>query len=382
MTSRLKNRTFAALITASLLAIFSTVQAAPYFIDNSSDREYFLPGTLEEKSDFNFNISPGNKAESKLTFVNRTTLDKKYSLAAVDSEINNQQHIVFKNVSDPTNVINTWIAFDQTNINVPAGTAQIIPFTINVPADTYPGSYYGGISITHGRAEQDDNTPAPSFGVTVQSRNVVALTINVAGTVLNDYRVTPFGFLPDEKVYTLTINNDGNVLMSFEGKINVTTNSPFAEPKVVELSIPQFRMLPGTSITKKIEFSDVPFFGELSAQLEGELKAFNGIKNEYELITQIKEGRTDTVFSWPLVYGFTTILAILILVLSLSMYSSRKYLKECTNYQVEGNETLIEIAEKHQMNWKKLARINSLRPPYSLKPNQKLLVHVSKKNKS
>lgn len=382
MTSRTKTRTVATLITISLLAIFSTVQAAPYFIDNSSDREYFLPGTLEEKSDFNFNISPGNKTDSTITFVNKTSLDKKYSLAAVDSEINNQQHIVFKNVSDPTNVVNTWITFDQTDINVPAGTTLTIPFNINVPTDTYPGSYYGGISITHGRAEKEDIQPAQAFGVTVQSRNVVAFTINVAGTVSNNYRVAPFDFLPEDSAYTLTINNDGNVLMSFEGKILVNTNAPFTTSKEVTLSIPQFKLLPGTSITKKIELSDMPFFGELSAQLEGDLKAFNGIKNEYELITQIKEERTDTVFSWPLLYGFTTILAILILALTLSMYSSRKYLKECTDYQVEGNETLTEIAQKHQMNWKKLARINKLHPPYSLKPNQKLLVHVSKKNKS
>jgi LysM repeat protein len=48
---------------------------------------------------------------------------------------------------------------------------------------------------------------------------------------------------------------------------------------------------------------------------------------------------------------------------------------------VKKNDTIINIAEKFKMNWKFLAKINKLTPPFVIKEDQTILVKNSKLSK-
>ncbi len=52
-----------------------------------------------------------------------------------------------------------------------------------------------------------------------------------------------------------------------------------------------------------------------------------------------------------------------------------------TPYKVTGQETLTEIADKFQVNWKKLSWINNLKPPYILKAGETLFIPKKKVRK-
>jgi LysM repeat protein len=45
-------------------------------------------------------------------------------------------------------------------------------------------------------------------------------------------------------------------------------------------------------------------------------------------------------------------------------------------------DTLTSLAKKHGVSWKKLARVNNIKAPYSLTSGEQILVPVKKANKN
>ena len=46
------------------------------------------------------------------------------------------------------------------------------------------------------------------------------------------------------------------------------------------------------------------------------------------------------------------------------------------NYIVQSGETLEQIAKKYRISWKNLAKMNKIKPPYTIKGGQKIIVPI------
>jgi LysM repeat protein len=55
--------------------------------------------------------------------------------------------------------------------------------------------------------------------------------------------------------------------------------------------------------------------------------------------------------------------------------------KNSDSYTVKTGDTIINIAKAKNISWKTLAKVNKLKAPYEVTPDQKILIPKSKKNK-
>lgn len=363
------------LLLLGVIFVFQTTLAAKPLLDKKNP-EYYLKGTLEETSAFNYNLSAGEKITDNITLVNNSLTDSfTYLLQGVDSEINNQQIIVFKGQTADSTNIGKWLSFDKNTVTVGPESSLTIPFTIQTPANAYPGTYYGGISI-----QKQDLTEKPeltqSFVVKTQTRQVLGLTVNLAGSLDKSYKMSPLIYDQKTQNYLFTIENTGNVILSFEGDLKVNSNNYLGTTDTTS-QVHTFRILPQTSVTKTIHFPSAPIFGSNSAELLGELQYFNGINNSNEPLDNISLTVTTTFFSWAIVGLAMGIILLLVLILILTIAREKLYLRDCVKYTVQKDDTVESVAKKYNMSWKKLVGINKLSAPYTLTPDQKILVHES-----
>lgn len=371
---------YAICLLLGITFVFQTTLASKPFLEKTNP-EYFLRGTLEETADFNFNINAGEQLVNQITIVNNSPTAISYNLDGVDSSINNQQVIVFNSQSAENPNLGKWLTFEKRQITVEPDTSLTIPFTIAIPTDAFPGTYFGGISIQKIPATAPTTSDSgSSMSVRSLTRQVLGLTINIAGTLDKSYNISPLEYDKVRKVYLYTIENTGNVLMSFKGSLNITSNNLWdSTGKSIDIS--NFKILPHKSVTKTIAFQEFPLFGTTNASVNGQLEYFNGLKNSYESLETVTLTNETTSFSWPIlgiVIGLIFFLLILIIYLTIK---EKRYLQHCVMYTVKQDETIEGIAKDHNMDWKKLAKINKLTAPYTIKPSQKILVHESSKVK-
>lgn len=341
--------------------------------------EYYLKGTIEEVKDFNFQIAPGSSVSDQITIINNTDSQIDYTISSVDSETNNQGLVVFKNTWQENPNIGQWLKFDQQEVTVRAKERLSLPFTINVPAGSYPGTYYGGISIQK-KSSKSENADQPSFAVKVQTRQVLGLIVDIPGTVDRTFQFGDLQYDSMKGRYQFTINNTGNALLSFEGNLAIASSDLFSNFQE-EIIIEKFRILPQNNLTKIILAPRQPLFGLQEAALTGELKVYDAVLDESVPLASVEKKVTTHFFAWNIIQILAGALCLLILLTLANIIAEKHYLKQCISYAVDKNESLEDIAKKFGMHWKKLAKINKLRAPYALKPDQKILVHESKIHK-
>jgi len=356
--------------------VFQSTLAAKPILDDKVP-EYLLKGTTEQASEYNFNIAPGGTVTDYLTIVNNTDQPISYNLEGVDSQINNQQMIVFNANKLQSPNLGQWITFEKNTVTVEAKSSLQIPFTVSVPSDAFPGSYNGGISIQKIVTDSFDTTDK-NFVVKVQTRQVLSLITHVSGETKSTFVLGELNYDANKKTYSFSIENTGNTILSFEGQLTISGND-FLEQVEKEIKVEKFRILPNTTVNQKVLYLTPPLFGNHQVVLNGELMYFDGVKNADQPLDTVQLSLTHSFADWNIIYWTLGVILLLLLLLVVLILREKSYLKQCTEYLVKTDDTLITIAQEHQMSWKKLARINKISAPYSIKPGQKILVHEKQK---
>jgi nucleoid-associated protein YgaU len=100
----------------------------------------------------------------------------------------------------------------------------------------------------------------------------------------------------------------------------------------------------------------------------------------------IKYGENQTIeknisffiIPWPLIFLIVVLIILFFLCRLLWRLWLAKAKLKMETYIVKKNQTIMDIAEKYGVSWKKLARINNLKPPYALKERETLFVPKKK----
>ena len=106
----------------------------------------------------------------------------------------------------------------------------------------------------------------------------------------------------------------------------------------------------------------------------------------------VKSGKTLTRLEWPSVWfwSFPTPVALAIEVIVLLVLAfggflfwlsqkRKRWIKEnWVFYEIKSGEDIKSLAERFDVSWKLLARVNKLKPPYALKTGQKIKVPPTK----
>lgn len=333
-----------------------------------------------EKSELrqlSFELGPNESKRNSVVVENITDKTITVDLYGADGTQSNLGTFALSLRSFESNHIGNWITLDESTIQLEPRGKQVIPFTIKLPEKPTPGVYSGGIAAELINTDKNEQS---GTGVTTTARNVIKIFVSVPGEIQHSFEWKDFSYEPKTETskakFHLSYKNTGNTIIIAEQKIELKG--------IPALKFPTFdlataNILQGREINVNKKWADPPYFGFYKAYATVTFSEYDIINNKKirgETIT-----RVININFLPLIETVIILLLTLVLVIFLinKAIKDTKLRKSLKNYKVAKDETLQSIAEKTGTNWKIIAKINKLKPPYTIIPGQKILLPPVKK---
>lgn len=308
---------------------------------------------------------------------------------AVDADSSESGSFILKFESESQKGIGAWTTVENEDYELDPGERVDVPFKIEVPVDTSPGQYLGGI-VAESKANSENtvkklcssNQVCPT-GVGVSTRIGARVYLTVPGTAKEDVLWEEFKYtkgLTGKSYFNFKIINNGNV--SYEPRAHITIYDTIGGI-YDEFEAPLGTSLPNTTIDSKIPWTkESPIFGKYSA--EAKITFPKRFHSASATLLQGSAVEPRTITLWVIPWG---IICIFIVLVAIGSGSYAWYLKRlntiiesCEKYTVGPDEDIVHLAKKRNVSWKLIAKINKLKPPYTIRKGSIIL--VPKKNKN
>lgn len=328
------------------------------------------------KSIFIFNLAGGSSKTDAVRVVNNGNEVKVVEIYATDSELASGGSFACTQKSDNQTKVGTWIEFEKSEISLEPATNQIVNFTLTVPSGTDVGEHNGCVVIQ----EKSKSPDAVGNGVQLNFRSALRTVVTVPGKIVKDAEFTSLNVNHKTNKYTLTAElvNKGNV--SLDTDVQIAVKDLFGREVYKNGGTYPLLAQKNTTILN-FEFKQ-PFWGGIykssgRASYNGDIKASLGsvaAKN----VSKSSPTRWFVAAPQPvaLILYLIVILAAALLIKRIFYRSKRhKAVKSSwVTYRVKNSDTIFKLAKSRHTNWKTIARINKLKPPYELKSGSEILL--------
>jgi hypothetical protein len=369
-----------------------------------------VPSNPAERQ-FSLEIAPGEEKQASVVIENLSDGPITLRLYGADGTLSNQGTFALTTLSTTQQHIGKWVNFKEPTLKLEARQHKEIGFTVTVPTSATPGIYSGGIAAESGGAQtvtaQAANATAQSGAISISSRIVVKIFVSVPGKKINNYEWTGFSYEspanggngngngktplenksaapppPNGKpgTFKLHYKNTGNTVIVVDQEIGIS-GFPMQSDTI---KMPSATLLQGSEIEIPAKWENEPFFGFYTAKASATF-------SEYDIVSNTKkDSRTETreisvyvplkanTTPGKIVLALLGLLLLVIIILAVTII--RKYLlkRRCSPYVVQTGDTITSIAEMCKINWKRLAKLNKLKAPYTIKAGQKILALLQK----
>jgi hypothetical protein len=326
------------------------------------------------QSIFVHTLNPGQQTKDGVQVINNTPQTKTILVYAVDSQVSSGGAFACAQAADKPLSVGSWITLDKKEVTLTTGGKQVVDFTIKVPKNASPGEHNGCIVIQDTKQQKSPD----SNGIVLSLRSAIRVAIRVPGDIQKGLAFTGLGMDPkgEEKLLlSAALKNNGNV--SLDTQLNVKLRYWFG--LAAETAGGSFPVLASSEGRYNFETSR-PFWGgwyrlAATAQYNDDPNVSLG---EGKPTAGLQQSKWVYIAPDPLaaILQVTILASLLGLAVwwTLRRKQHRRALHRARTHIVKPGENLHTIAETHGMPWKRLARLNNLKPPYQLKPGQSLLV--------
>lgn len=209
--------------------------------------------------------APGKTFTQSVALRNDSDSPLDLRLGAVDAATAQMGGSSFALESDQPVQMATWITLDKTSVTMAAKASLTVPFRVTVPSDAVSGVHLAGISVLVPVAKDATVEGRNNAGasVTVQSRRVIAVQVNLPGAADPELAITGVAPVarPDGLYLEIAVDNTGRGTTKGEGVVNLADDG-FER----QFSIDTF--VPGTSIAYPIKWTDKALDGDHPAHVE------------------------------------------------------------------------------------------------------------------
>ncbi len=325
------------------------------------------------------------KKENKITYLCQTSIAdlekdmQEYGFLEKKKHINQNQQELLKE----------WCKGNKlVKLKLKPQERVIVPFIFKVPQNVDVGEHIGGILIQ--KVDDNKNINVGGSAVKLTIRIGVRIYETVPGKVVKKLKLEKFSVKknfkefdlsryffaywigkgnpkPEEYIVSSTIKNEGNVSIEHQDIIHIQNLIFKTKKENIER---QFQVLRGSKFDSNYGWHN-PRFGWYSFQKEIKYKDSNN---------QVHTLFTDKIKIWIIPWR-EIVLAIIILIIVYLGYKIWKYRQKkkyggegWIKYEIKEGDNINNLAEKYQIKWKVLAKTNKLKPPYTLKTGQTILV--------
>ena len=333
----------------------------------------FYPENASSRQ-FSFELNPGESATDNVILHNLDPEETTVELYGGDGTQTNLGTFALVLKSAEQRHVGMWVKFKEGTYKLDPDEKISIPFTVEIPASATPGTYSGGIA-----AEVVKSNGGSS--VSTSARNVIKLYVSIPGDKQHNYSWEGFTYSPKtdngKSGFNFNYKNNGNTIVIAEQKIIFTGFPPLREKS--EITLNKAHLTPGTATGINAQWKETPFFGFYTATAEVTFYEYDIINNlQINPLTLKKEIKINIIPTLESALLLILILAIVTVYMVKASLAVKKY-KCLVEYKVQNGDTLELVAKKHNTSWEKLAKLNKIKKPYSMKKGQILCLPRIKK---
>ncbi len=188
---------------------------------------------------------PGTVLQESVVVKNVGTATGTLSLYAVDAGTGQNSGIIYLPQNAPRTDVGAWIHLSMSRVTLAAGQSKVVSFQVVIPRKARAGQHVGGIVAED--MEQNSTTTNSRLQITVHSRRVIAVEVNLPGPQVEQLSATGIQVAgsTNYEILKVGLSNTGTMLLKAKGTLQVV-GSKGQELQNLTMSVDS--LLPGTSI--------------------------------------------------------------------------------------------------------------------------------------
>ncbi|MEP6710583.1 MAG: DUF916 domain-containing protein [Candidatus Saccharibacteria bacterium] len=334
-----------------------------------------IPDNVRSKSIFVYTLDKGATKSDEVFVSNNSNDTKTISLYTTDAILTNTGALTCKQQVETNTVVGSWVTLEKQQITLAPGESQKVPFTVKVPATADVGEHNGCVVIQ----PQEDEAQIEG-GVRIRTRSAVRAAVTIPGDLKRDISIKKLSVTSTEvsQTFTLSLQNIGNVSADSINKVHL--KSLFGQTAYENGG--EYPIVAGSVMDLTFVNENPPFWGgwyyaSATATYDKRAGTF-GTTSTGNLIT--KESDRQLIFVMPNIAALFLMAMFILILLAAVVYLTylRDQRKLTLNYSkkhiVVAGDTLKQVAKNYEVDWKEIAKINRLKPPYDLTSGNVLYV--------
>ena len=177
---------------------------------------------------------------------------------------------------------------------------------------------------------------------------------------------------------SFTIENNGNTNIEPYAHIDVYTQSGRLYETIDESL---GTSAPNTIIKPTLRMEGRPLVGYFTAKARVDFHHKFLPSNVLHGAAQyVKEEISFWVIPWEIIFATLFVIFVILITITNKKLARKRYFANSEEYTIDSCGDLASIGKDRNISWKKIARYNNLKPPYCVKPGEKII--VPKKNRA
>lgn len=372
---RVLSSTLAVTITTlAVVAVAATsVQAAPSYVggrpanpraDNPRTNEIFI-----------HTLNHGETASDGAVVVNNTDDQKVIKVYVTDGIRSSDGALGCREESAERTKVGAWVSLEQHEVTLEPRSRTVVNFTVTVPEGADVGEHNGCIVY-----QVKNETPMLNGNVRIYTRSATRISVTVPGDLRKNIDIASLTAENKKGTqhYRLTLKNTGNV--SADTQAELTLNGLFGGEFYRNSG--RYPILPDSEQFVPYTNEKPPIWGgwywvNATIAYDKRPNTFGAIDKAHAVE---KHADRQLVFIMPhpvVLLGLFGLVLILMSILFFVLYRRREKQDALRNWPihtVKQAETIKSIADKQDIGWRKLAKLNDIKAPYTLSPGDKIRV--------
>jgi hypothetical protein len=251
-----------AIAAAACMAIAAGTGSAQSPLVFSIEPQWDPAITAERRPYFTYELEPGRDISDYVVISNHGQAAVTLSLYAADGITSINGSTAFAGKDEVRSNVRLWLTAAAASVELPAGQATRLPFSVRVPADATAGDHIAGWVVQ----APPKVGAAGGLAASVVERAGVAVVVRVPGPA--EHRLVLGSICLNQETgsnyFEVAVRNDGNVLTKAEGAFTLTTK---AGDDVFQRAADLGNVVPGDGTVFRLDAPFDPGPGEYVASI-------------------------------------------------------------------------------------------------------------------
>lgn len=335
---------------------------------------------------FVYEEEAGETIEDVATLKNFSDEPAQVNIYAVDATSSKGGSFILKFREEEQKGIGYWTDVKTKSITINPDEVIDIPFEIVLPEGIAPGQYLGGLIVESGETadlngdlqEYCEANDLCGTSVAVKTRIGSRIYLTVPGKTYEDYALTDFTAsksITGTTKFQFRIENNGNVAYEPHAVIDVYDGMGNLYEHIEK---PLGTSSPGTVIHPVVKMKKRPIIGTFNAEANVTFARKFGDSEFHAAAPSESLSATFWVMPWEIIFILLLLIVAVSGIIIQRKAAWKKYIDAAEEYTVQAGEDIESIAKKRHIDWRKLAKFNKLKPPFTVKTGDKLMVPQQK----